>query len=54
MPRTATPSTSVVVCVWPRPSTNALTSPRKESASVENPNSFGSCPTMIVIPRPFM
>ena len=24
MPRTASPSTSVVVCVWPRPSTNAL------------------------------
>ena len=48
------PTSSVVVFVWSRPSTNALTSSRKPSASVENPKSFGSWPTMIVIARPFM
>ena len=37
------------MCVWSRPSTNAFTSARNESASVEKPNSFGSWPTMIVI-----
>ena len=52
--RTATPTSSVVVFVWSRPSTNALTSSMKLSASVEKPNSFGSWPTMIVMPRPFM
>ena len=46
---TASPTTSVVACVWSRPSKKTRTSFRNESASVEKPNSFGSCPTMIVI-----
>ena len=50
----ARPSTSVVAFVWSSPVTNALISSTKPSASVENPNSFGSCPTTIVIARPFM
>ena len=33
---------------------NAFTSSENVSASVENPHSFGSCPTMIVIASPFM
>jgi hypothetical protein len=33
---------------------NARSSSRKPSASVEKPNSLGSWPTMIVMPRPFM
>ena len=52
--RTATPTTSVVVLVWSRPSKNTRTSFRNESALVEKPNSFGSCPTMIVTASPFM
>ena len=48
---TATPTMSVVACVWSRFSTNARTSARNESACVEKPNSFGSCPTMIVMPE---
>ena len=52
---TATPTaSSVVASVWSRLVKNARTSSTKPSASVENPNSFGSWPTMIVIARPFM
>ena len=50
----ATPITSAVVFVWSSPDTNAFVSSMKPSASVENPKSFGSWPTMIVIARPFM
>jgi hypothetical protein len=51
---TATPTKSVVVCVWSRLEVNARISARNESACVEKPNSFGSWPMMIVIARPFM
>ncbi len=51
---TQRPTTSVVPCVFSMLSTNARTLSTNESASVENPNSFGSCPTMMVMPRPFM
>ncbi len=51
---TATPTSSVVVSVWSTFSANCLTSSRKLSALVEKPNSFGSWPTMIVMPRPVM
>ena len=50
----ASPSTNAVRFVWSRPDTNAFASWTKPSASVENPKSLGSWPTMIVIARPFM
>ncbi len=51
---TISPTASVAPLVPSSPSKNALTSARNESADVENPNSFGSCPTMIVTASPFM
>ncbi len=52
--RVARPIASAVVFVWSSPSKNDVTSSTNPSASVENPNSFGSWPTMIVIASPFM
>ena len=52
--RVARPIASAVVLVWSSPSRNALISSKNPSASVENPNSFGSWPTMMVTARPFM
>ena len=37
-----------------RPLTKAVASPIRPSASILNPNSFGSCPTRMVSARPFM
>src|SRR5690242_19559967 len=51
---TPTPTASAAPFVLSRLSTKATTSPPKELASVEYPNSFGSWPTTIVIARPFM
>ncbi len=51
---TASPVTSVVVLVSPTWRTNCSSSSTNPSASVEKPNSFGSCPTMIVMASPFM
>ena len=45
---------SAAALVSSRCSNHATTSAPKEVASVENPHSFGSCPTMIVMARPFM
>ena len=50
----ASPSARVVEFVWSMLAKNALTSSTKVSASVENPHSFGSWPTMMVMPSPFM
>ena len=36
------------------PATKPVNSPMSPSASTENPNSFGSCPTMMVSASPFM
>ena len=52
--RQARPTASVVTFVWSMPETNAFSSLMNPSASVENPNSFGSWPTMMVMARPFM
>ena len=51
---TPRPTASAAPCVSSRWSNHARSSSRKPSASVEKPHSFGSCPTMIVIARPFM
>ena len=51
---TERPNTSAVVSVASRFVRNWRTSSTKPSASVEKPNSFGSWPTMIVMPSPFM
>ena len=48
------PSVSAVVSRWSKFVTNSRTSPTNVSASVENPLSFGSWPTMMTIARPFM
>ena len=48
------PTARVVPFVWDSPVTKALISARKLSASVENPKSLGSWPTMMVIAKPFM
>ena len=40
--------------VWPMSRTKAVTSSTNVSASVEKPNSLGSCPTMMTMARPFM
>ena len=51
---TPTPMARAATSVWSMCSKNSRISSPKESASVEKPKSFGSCPTMIVIARPFM
>ena len=51
---TASPVISVVRLVWSSPFQNAFSSSTNPSASVENPNSLGSWPTIIVTARPFM
>ena len=48
------PTSSAAVWVSSRWSTNARISSTNESASVEKPKSFGSCPTTIVTASPFM
>ena len=48
------PSRSAVPLRPSNPLTNSLISSTKPSASVENPQSFGSCPMKIVIASPFM
>ena len=50
----ARPSHSAVWFRPSKPSRNFSISAMKPSASVENPASLGSCPTKIVIARPFM
>ena len=54
--RLTRPTASAAVTVLPSatPLTNPFTSSMKPSASIENPNNFGSCPTRIVTARPFM
>ena len=48
------PTARAVASRWSKFVTNSRTSSTKLSASVENPHSFGSCPTMMVMARPFM
>ena len=48
------PTLSAVASRWSKFVTNSRTSSTKVSASVENPLSFGSCPTMMTIASPFM
>ena len=52
--RVARPISRAVLLIWSRLVKNSRTSSTKLSASVEKPHSFGSCPTMIVMARPFM
>ena len=51
---TDTPTTSVVAWVPSSPRKNSSISSTNPSASVENPNSLGSWPTMMVMASPFM
>ena len=48
------PTARVAGFVSPMPRTKAATSSTNECASVEKPNSLGSCPTMMTMPSPFM
>ena len=51
---TPTPTSSAAVFVSSRLSTKERMSSKNESESVEKPNSFGSCPTTMVMASPFM
>ena len=48
------PRPRAVASRWSKFATNSRTSSTKLSASVENPQSFGSCPTMMTTASPFM
>ena len=48
------PTTSVGSWVAPRPPMNPTSSSKKSPSTLSMPNSFGSCPTMIVRARPMM
>ena len=50
----ARPTPRAVGSRWSKFDTNSRTSSTKVSASVEKPLSFGSCPTMMMMARPFM
>ena len=54
MPVIPTTAAAGTASPFASPLANALISSISPSASMLNPNSFGSCPTRMVIARPFM